>query len=190
MNAFHITAVNPDGTYQPKGEVRIQATIAALLMATLASLFFYTARLVLPLRWSVLIALSAAFGTQVWSTASRGLWSHDWQLTLVGIVIWMLLAQETGRRKWNPVVLGTLLAWIYFGFDPEVTAKIARLDLRIMEVPISYFPRKYLEGKKMNWKDGIVQLAHIIRFNLWKGRADCFNKTLPEHYRPDKDHWL
>jgi len=77
-----------------------------------------------------------------------------------------------------------------FGFDPEVTAKIARLDLRIMEVPISYFPRKYLEGKKMNWKDGIVQLAHIIRFNLWKGRADCFNKTLPEHYRPDKDHWL
>ena len=77
-----------------------------------------------------------------------------------------------------------------FGFDPEVTAKMARLNLRIMEVPISYFPRKYLEGKKMSWKDGIAQFAHIIHFNLWKRRSDCFNETLPKHYRPGKDHWL
>jgi hypothetical protein len=42
----------------------------------------------------------------------------------------------------------------------------------------------------MNWKDGIAQLAHIIRFNLWKRRSDSFNETLPQHYRPGKDHWL
>lgn len=77
-----------------------------------------------------------------------------------------------------------------FGFDPEVMAKMARLNLRVMEVPISYFPRKYLEGKKMSWKDGIAQVAHIIRFNLWKGRADWFYDTLPQHYRAGKDHWL
>jgi glycosyltransferase involved in cell wall biosynthesis len=77
-----------------------------------------------------------------------------------------------------------------FGFDPEVTAKMARLNLRIMEIPISYFPRKYLEGKKMSWSDGIAQVAHIIHFNLWKRRSDCFNETLPKHYLPGKDHWL
>jgi glycosyltransferase involved in cell wall biosynthesis len=77
-----------------------------------------------------------------------------------------------------------------FGFDPEITAKIARLKLRILEVPVSYFPRKYLEGKKMHWKDGIAQIWHIIYFNLWKGKANCFAETLPRHFLPGKDHWL
>lgn len=77
-----------------------------------------------------------------------------------------------------------------FGFDPEVTAKIARLELRIMEVPISYFPRKYLEGKKMSWKDGLAQVFHIAYFNLWKRQARCFLETLPPRYLPGKEHWL
>jgi glycosyltransferase involved in cell wall biosynthesis len=77
-----------------------------------------------------------------------------------------------------------------FGFDPEVTAKMARLNLRIMEVPISYFPRKYLEGKKMHWKDGIAQIVHIIRFNLLKSGADCFSEALPKRYQAGKNHWL
>ena len=42
-----------------------------------------------------------------------------------------------------------------FGFEPEITAKIAKLKLRIAEVPISYFPRNYIEGKKITWKDGL-----------------------------------
>jgi len=77
-----------------------------------------------------------------------------------------------------------------FGFDPEVTAKMARLNLRIMEVPISYFPRKYLEGKKMHWKDGIAQFAHIIRFNLRTTKSASFAETLPPHCPPGKEHWL
>jgi glycosyltransferase involved in cell wall biosynthesis len=77
-----------------------------------------------------------------------------------------------------------------FGFDPEVTAKIARLQLRIMEVPISYFPRKYLEGKKMSWRDGFAQILHIINFNLFKRKRDWFYQTLPKHYLPGKEHWL
>ncbi len=75
-----------------------------------------------------------------------------------------------------------------FGFEPEVTAKIARLRLRVMELPVSYFPRKYLEGKKMSWKDGFAAVTHIFYFNLWKRKADCFKATLPERYRPDKGH--
>jgi glycosyltransferase involved in cell wall biosynthesis len=70
-----------------------------------------------------------------------------------------------------------------FGFEPEVTAKIARLQLRIMELPISYFPRKYLEGKKITWKDGIAALCHIFYFNLIRKTEDCFHETLPAHYR-------
>ncbi len=70
-----------------------------------------------------------------------------------------------------------------FGFEPEVTAKIARLQLRIMELPISYFPRKYLEGKKITWKDGIAAVCHIFYFNLFRKTEDCFHETLPDHYR-------
>jgi glycosyltransferase involved in cell wall biosynthesis len=77
-----------------------------------------------------------------------------------------------------------------FGFEPEVTAKIARLQIRIMELPISYYPRKYLEGKKLNWKDGIAAVGHIVRFNLIKGRAGCFHETLPERYLPKGGNWL
>jgi len=53
-----------------------------------------------------------------------------------------------------------------FGFEPEVTAAVAKLKLRVHEYPISYFPRGYLEGKKINWKDGVAALWFIIKFNL------------------------
>jgi len=53
-----------------------------------------------------------------------------------------------------------------FGIEPELTARLAKLDLRICEVPISYFPRAYHQGKKINWKDGLAALGHIVRFNL------------------------
>ncbi|MBI5496199.1 MAG: glycosyltransferase family 2 protein [Deltaproteobacteria bacterium] len=56
-----------------------------------------------------------------------------------------------------------------FGFEPEVTAKLARLPgIRIYEVPISYNGRTYDEGKKINWKDGVAAVWWIGRFNLWK----------------------
>ena len=55
-----------------------------------------------------------------------------------------------------------------FGFEPEFTAKIARLRPRIYEVPISYSGRSYEEGKKITWKDGIVALVCIVRFRFFK----------------------
>ena len=53
-----------------------------------------------------------------------------------------------------------------FGFEPEVTAKVARMKCRIYEVPISYSGRTYDEGKKITWKDGMAALWHIIRYRL------------------------
>ncbi len=54
-----------------------------------------------------------------------------------------------------------------FGVDPELTAWVSKYDFRIVEVPISYQGRTYEEGKKINWKDGLAALWHIIRFNLF-----------------------
>ena len=54
-----------------------------------------------------------------------------------------------------------------FGFEPEVTAKIAKKNLRIYEVGISYFGRKYSEGKKITWKDGFSAIRCIIKYNLF-----------------------
>ena len=54
-----------------------------------------------------------------------------------------------------------------FGFEPEITAKIAKKKLRIYEVPVSYYGRTYAEGKKTNWKDGFRAIYCIIRYNLF-----------------------
>lgn len=56
-----------------------------------------------------------------------------------------------------------------FGFEPEVTAKIARIkDVRIYEVGISYYGRTYAEGKKIGWKDGFRAIYCILKYNLFK----------------------
>ena len=54
-----------------------------------------------------------------------------------------------------------------FGFEPEITARLARADARIFEVPISYSGRTYAEGKKIGWKDGVAAFWHITKFNLF-----------------------
>ncbi len=54
-----------------------------------------------------------------------------------------------------------------FGFEPEITAKLAKRKCIIYELPVSYSGRDYDEGKKIGWKDGIVALYCIIRFNLF-----------------------
>ena len=53
-----------------------------------------------------------------------------------------------------------------FGFEPEVTARLARSKSRIYEVPISYSGRTYAEGKKIGWRDGVAAIWHVLRFNL------------------------
>jgi len=54
-----------------------------------------------------------------------------------------------------------------FGFEPEITAKLARRRCRIYEVPISYSGRDYAEGKKVNWKDGLAAFIHMVRFRFF-----------------------
>jgi len=58
-----------------------------------------------------------------------------------------------------------------FGFEPEVTARLAQAQARIYEVPISYHGRSYADGKKIGWKDGLAALWHILRCNVLPPKA-------------------
>jgi glycosyltransferase involved in cell wall biosynthesis len=74
---------------------------------------------------------------------------------------------ETGYKVFRAEVIKKIkIESKRFGFEPEVTAKIAKMGCRIYEVPISYWGRDYSEGKKINWKDGFAALFWIIKYNL------------------------
>ena len=53
-----------------------------------------------------------------------------------------------------------------FGIEPEITARLAQAKARIVEVPISYLPRSYAEGKKISWRDGAAAVWHIVKFRF------------------------
>ena len=78
-----------------------------------------------------------------------------------------LTDMETCYKAFRSEVLqGLTLHSKRFGFEPEITAKIARGGARIREVPISYSPRTYAEGKKIRWQDGFVALWTILRCHI------------------------
>jgi hypothetical protein len=60
----------------------------------------------------------------------------------------------------------------------------------MMEVPISYFPRTYMEGKKITWKDGVAALRHILYFNVFQKPKTFFKPAMPQHYIPRGGQWL
>lgn len=55
-----------------------------------------------------------------------------------------------------------------FGFEPEITAKIAKLDCRLYEIGISYYGRTYREGKKIGWRDGLWAIYCIVKYNCFR----------------------
>lgn len=81
-----------------------------------------------------------------------------------------LTDMETGYKIFKTDIIQNInLQEKRFGFEPEVTAKIARIpELRIYEVGISYYGRTYLEGKKIGWKDGFRAIYSIAKYGLLK----------------------
>ena len=55
-----------------------------------------------------------------------------------------------------------------FGFEPEITAKIAKLHVRVYEVGIAYYGRTYAAGKKVNWRDGVRAIYCVVKYNLFR----------------------
>jgi hypothetical protein len=78
-----------------------------------------------------------------------------------------LTDMEVGLKAFKSNILKNIkLKENRFGFEPEITAKISKLNLRIFEVGISYHGRTYEQGKKINWKDGVSAIRCILYYNL------------------------
>lgn len=81
-----------------------------------------------------------------------------------------LTDMETGYKVFTrQAIAGITIKEDRFGFEPEITAKLARKKgIRIYEVPISYYGRTYADGKKITWKDGVWALWCILKYNLFR----------------------
>jgi len=94
---------------------------------------------------------------------------------------------ETGYKAFRgDIIRSMIIVSKGFGFEVEVAAKIAKLKVAIYEVPISYYGRTYAEGKKVLFKDGLIALWFVIRFNLFCSVRSSF-RELPElQHRPNR----
>lgn len=80
-----------------------------------------------------------------------------------------LTDMETGYKVFRKEVFQDIrIESNRFGFEPEITAKVAKKGFRIYEVPISYSGRSYEEGKKITWKDGVKAMFTILKYNLFR----------------------
>jgi glycosyltransferase involved in cell wall biosynthesis len=104
-----------------------------------------------------------------------------------------LTDMETGYKVFKKEVLEHLhLKSNRFGFETEVTAKIAKMNYRIYEVPISYSGRDYWEGKKIKWVDGLKAIFSILRYNFFDSETeDIVYQTLQKMKRLHRyNHWI
>lgn len=79
-----------------------------------------------------------------------------------------LTDMETGYKVFRTEIIKRIeIKSNRFGFEPEITAKLAKMNARIYETSISYSGRNYSEGKKITWRDGVAAIYHIIRFRFF-----------------------
>jgi glycosyltransferase involved in cell wall biosynthesis len=88
---------------------------------------------------------------------------------------------ETGYKAFRgDIIRNMIITSTGFGFEIEVTAKVAKLGCAIYEVPISYYGRTYEQGKKITFKDGFAALWYVLKYNLFCGIRQSF-RTLPDY---------
>ena len=167
-NALGVSAIDKNGVHDVRGETRIQRTLAPLLMALFAVIVYFTGRLILSLNWSVLMALATAFGTQVWSNASRAVWSQTWGMVVLGIVVWLLLRAETRKAEPPAILLATCLSWMYFIRHTFSTSIIA-LTIYVFVYHRAVFVRFMLTGSI--WLGAYLTLSEYV-----------FGEPLPPYY--------
>jgi glycosyltransferase involved in cell wall biosynthesis len=114
------------------------------------------------------------FGNRFHGGAHRVLYfwhfaGNSFLTTLCNMVTNLNLADmEVGYKVFRAEVLKRIqIRSNRFGFEPEITVKVAKLGYRIYEVPISYHGRTYAEGKKIGWRDGLAALFHILRYRFF-----------------------
>jgi glycosyltransferase involved in cell wall biosynthesis len=96
-----------------------------------------------------------------------------------------LTDMETGYKAFRREVIQSMrLTSDRFGFEPEVTARVAQTRCRIFEVPISYWGRDYDAGKKITWRDGVAALWFIFKFNVLD------RMPASARIKPSDAHWV
>jgi hypothetical protein len=169
FNAAGISTLDSGGTYDWKSELRIQRPLAAAVAsAAVCAIFAIGTSAELPLSWAVAIALGTAFGTQVWSGASRGLWSQTWFLFFMSVSIWLLLRWDRGRGVFRPVFMATLLSLIYF-VRPASASTILIISI--------YVFLTYPKGRLAYFAAGLVWLGVFVVFSF-----HFFRAPLPPYY--------
>jgi hypothetical protein len=170
---FGLSAVKPDGSFNLAGETKIELLLAALLMSVLAAVFFYTARLLLPVYPGILVTIGGALGTQIWSTASRAMFTDTWAVLLLGVVIYCLLANAARGTRLRPVLMASLLAWTYFVY-PSYAVHIIAISLYLFSVLNKRQSIEYIAT-------GMVWAAGLVAYSWYN-----FGALLPNYFRPGR----
>ncbi|MGH7532541.1 MAG: glycosyltransferase family 2 protein, partial [Gemmatimonadales bacterium] len=119
----------------------------------------------------------AVFGSRFVGAERRVLYywhsvGNSWLTTLSNMLTNLNLTDmETCYKMVRaPVMKSLVMTSDRFGFEPEITARLAQAKARVWEIPVSYSGRTYAEGKKISWKDGVAAVFHIVRYNLFPPR--------------------
>lgn len=172
--AVGLAPADKQGVYSEQRERAIQRLMAAALMAALAGVFYQLARLLLQRIPAMILSIVGTFGTQVWSTASRGLGSHTFGIFLLSIVLYLVFARSIGKedRKSDPIVIATLASFMFF----------VRPTFAVSIVSISFlyclkFPRKCVAYL-------ITGGTWLVLFLLYS--EILFSTALPSYYLPNR----
>jgi hypothetical protein len=171
-HAFGVVPVTRDGRYDIEAETRLQAVLAALLMAGYAVIVFHTASELLPAGWALAIVVGTIFGSPVWSTMSRSLWSDTWSTFLLGWIIFLLVRLDRRGARVNPILLATLLSWTYF-IRPTNAPGILLISAYVLA-----FRRRLLVPYALT---GAVWLGVFVAYS-----ESQFGRPLPTYYHPGR----
>lgn len=173
MDLAGASVVRRDRSYDATTEVLSGKLLASLLMAVLVALLFEIAARLVPLPFALAIAVTAGFGSQIWSSTSRALWSQTWEIFIAGWVIWLLLSAEQrgsvqGPKRLRPLLLATLLAWLFF-VRPTGAIVVGCVTLFVWCYHRRDFPAFALCGAAWG--------AAFILYSLWS-----FGQPIPDYY--------
>jgi hypothetical protein len=177
------STIRPDGGYDFRTERRWQRRIAAALSAGACVLIFFMARQLLAPGASALIALAAGLSTQMWSTASRSLQAHTWDVVLLSAILLILLRSDVRRSSTLPVLTATLLSWTFFTrptaaffilpLSVYVLSRSRREFLRLVSTGLVWLGLfvAYCQTNYGTWLPGyyLKRSAKVALDNLWIG---------------------
>ncbi len=172
MRLRGMSAVRSDGTYDNAGELALDARLAALLMGAFAALTYFTARLLLPVAWSLAVTAVSAFGTQAFSTASRSMWSDTWGIVLVGLAAFLLLRSAVQGRRLNLPLVATL----------EVLAYVVRPTNSLVLLATGVY--LLVTNRTDLWRFALTVAAWLGLFFVYSWVH--FHRILPDYFLADR----